>query len=83
MMDRRVAERCVQLMAASQHALSAVDLTGGAPELTPQFRSGTLCLLVWPEAAAPAQRAGGAARRGVRWREVRPPSLPAVSPTPA
>lgn len=45
MMSHEVAERCVQLMeeaAASNDSGSrlTVDLTGGAPELTPQFRCG-------------------------------------------
>ncbi|KAI7837484.1 hypothetical protein COHA_008675 [Chlorella ohadii] len=38
MMSRQVAERCVQLMEASASSLSTVDITGGAPELMPQFR---------------------------------------------
>lgn len=40
MMGRKVAQRCVELMegAASNGTQLTVDLTGGAPELTPQFR---------------------------------------------
>ncbi|KAL4429197.1 hypothetical protein ABPG77_010176 [Micractinium sp. CCAP 211/92] len=42
MMSREVAERCMQLLAASCTAnggsVHTLDLTGGAPELTPQFR---------------------------------------------
>ena len=41
-MSRQVAERCVQLMEASVRSgggsVRVVDLTGGAPELTLQFR---------------------------------------------
>lgn len=41
-MSREVAERCVQLLerscAASGGNVRTLDLTGGAPELTPQFR---------------------------------------------
>lgn len=43
-MSRELAERCVQLLAASCTAnggsVGTLDLTGGAPELTPQFRWG-------------------------------------------
>jgi radical SAM/Cys-rich protein len=38
MMSQEVAERCVQLMEASASSISTVDITGGAPELMPQFR---------------------------------------------
>ncbi len=44
MMSREVAERCMQLLAAScttnGGSVHTLDLTGGAPELTPQFRCG-------------------------------------------
>lgn len=43
MMSRQVAERCVQLMEAPASSLSTVDITGGAPELMPQFRWVPLC----------------------------------------
>jgi len=36
-MDRATAERCVALLAASPE-VGCVDITGGAPELNPQFR---------------------------------------------
>lgn len=36
-MDRATAERCVQLLEASPE-VGVVDITGGAPELNPQFR---------------------------------------------
>ena len=39
-MDRRTAERCLQLLEASRGSVRTLDLTGGAPELSPQFRSG-------------------------------------------
>lgn len=38
MMDHSVAERCVELMEASAPQIATVDITGGAPELMPQFR---------------------------------------------
>ena len=38
MMSREVAERCVQLMEASAGSIGTVDITGGAPELMPEFR---------------------------------------------
>lgn len=42
MMSREVAQRCVQLLerscVANGGSLHTLDLTGGAPELTPQFR---------------------------------------------
>lgn len=42
MMGRETAERCVALLAASCASaggtVRTLDLTGGAPELTPQFR---------------------------------------------
>eukprot|EP00887_Chlorella_sp_A99_P001201 scaffold14.g1201.t1 len=37
LMSREVAEQCVRLMAASP-SVDTVDVTGGAPELAPQFR---------------------------------------------
>jgi radical SAM/Cys-rich protein len=37
-MDRRTAERCVELMRSSASTVRTVDLTGGAPELNPNFR---------------------------------------------
>jgi hypothetical protein len=40
MMDRRVAERCVQLMQSVPGGVITVDITGGAPELNSQFRCG-------------------------------------------
>jgi hypothetical protein len=40
MMGSEVAQRCVELMerAAASGTRLTMDLTGGAPELTPQFR---------------------------------------------
>ena len=38
MMDRPTAERCIALLKESQGSLRTLDLTGGAPELNPQFR---------------------------------------------
>ena len=38
MMDRPTAERCIKLLKESQGSLRTLDLTGGAPELNPQFR---------------------------------------------
>lgn len=38
MMSREVAERCVALMAASAGSIATIDITGGAPELMPEFR---------------------------------------------
>ena len=40
MMDRPTAERCIALLKASQGSFRTLDLTGGAPELNSQFRSG-------------------------------------------
>ena len=38
MMDRRTAQRCLELAEdAIPHGLRMLDLTGGAPELNPQF----------------------------------------------
>lgn len=37
MMDRRIAERCIELLKASP-SIKTLDLTGGAPELNSQFR---------------------------------------------
>lgn len=36
-MDRRTAERCLQLLGSSA-STTVLDITGGAPELNPQFR---------------------------------------------
>ena len=38
MMDRRTAQRCLELLAASRDTVRTLDLTGGAPELNAQFR---------------------------------------------
>ena len=38
MMDRRTAERCLELLASSRDTVHTLDLTGGAPELNSQFR---------------------------------------------
>ena len=38
MMDRRTAQRCLELLAASRDTVRTLDLTGGAPELNGQFR---------------------------------------------
>jgi radical SAM/Cys-rich protein len=37
MMDRRTADRCLALLAASPH-IKTLDITGGAPELNNEFR---------------------------------------------
>lgn len=37
-MDATTAQRCIQLLAGSRVSIDTLDLTGGAPELTPQFR---------------------------------------------
>lgn len=37
MMDRKIADRCIELMKTS-NSIETVDLTGGAPELNSQFR---------------------------------------------
>ena len=44
-MDRRTAERCLHLLAGSAASVRTLDLTGGAPELNPQFRYGCTCLI--------------------------------------
>ena len=42
-MDRAIAVRCLELAedALEQGSLRTLDITGGAPELSPQFRSGS------------------------------------------
>lgn len=42
-MDRATAVRCLELAedALEQGSLRTLDITGGAPELSPQFRSGS------------------------------------------
>lgn len=55
MMDRRTAERCLELLASSRDTVLTLDLTGGAPELNSQFR----CCL---DALSP--RVGRLQRRG-------------------
>ena len=37
-MDRATAQACMRLLAASRGSVRTLDLTGGAPELNPQFR---------------------------------------------
>ncbi|EIE21430.1 Fe-S oxidoreductase [Coccomyxa subellipsoidea C-169] len=37
-MDRETAQACMRLLAASSGSVRTLDLTGGAPELNPQFR---------------------------------------------
>ncbi|BDA44657.1 hypothetical protein COCOBI_06-1350 [Coccomyxa sp. Obi] len=37
-MDRATAQACLQLLAASRGTVRTLDITGGAPELNPQFR---------------------------------------------
>lgn len=54
MMNREVAERCVQLMEASAGSIGTVDITGGAPELLPQFRCVALPVGVEPSSCLPA-----------------------------
>lgn len=43
MMDQQTAQRCLQLLADSEH-VTCLDITGGAPELNSQFRWGTACV---------------------------------------
>lgn len=43
-MDRRTAQRCIELLAASRGTVRTLDLTGGAPELNSHFRSACLLL---------------------------------------
>ena len=38
MMDRATAERCMELLKQSIDRSIVLDITGGAPELNPQFR---------------------------------------------
>ena len=37
-MDRRTADRCLALLADARDSIHTLDITGGAPELSPQFR---------------------------------------------
>jgi hypothetical protein len=41
-MDARTAARCIQLLAGGRSSVRTLDLTGGAPELNPQFRCGRM-----------------------------------------
>ena len=37
-MDRRTADRCLALLADARDSIHTLDITGGAPELSPHFR---------------------------------------------
>lgn len=50
-MDRATADRALQLLQGGLDTVHTLDITGGAPELSPQFRSdtsGSLKVGLWP-----------------------------------